>query len=314
MESLLRNTVNSFYSDFQVKCEVYNVIQDAICDIEVWNSENNMLRISHTLDLSETLNKKLVDKIHSLESKNKSISSELLQIKLKAGEVREQFVTGIDRLLAESKQNKKMQDKRGMLMDSISQTDDVVIAENEEEETVPIDSENSPPISDQTNIDSAQNLPTDESPAEETTPVEPVSEPEPKEPSYPMLFDFQDEVLLECFAFLNEEDIYSIGYVCKHMFFRVDSLFGMQSPLVQASWENKIPVIYVPPPVVEIIAPVVEAPSAAVPAVVAPVTAPTPVVPPPQEQGVKLTREFMMEITKKLTGELCCCLLLLRDR
>lgn len=231
MNDYIKSSVNSFYHDFQVKCEVHNVIQDMIGDIEMWKYENELLRSNQSLSIAETFNKKLIEKIRRLEAKNRAVNMELSELRAKAGEIRDVFVSDVEKLLSESKKVKRVQDR--MLEMGIS---DLAKLVNDEEE--PEESEEAVPEKQATEESSSSNA----EPAPAVVAAPPAKVLPPKVPFTNILYEMSTESFLESLGYLDVEDIKVLGEVNRYMCYYMGEIFEDPSQFVQPGWENKTPV------------------------------------------------------------------------
>lgn len=204
-----------------------------ISDIEVWKYENELLRSNQSLSIAEGFNKKLIEKIRRLEAKNRAVNAELSEVRMKAGEIRDMFVTDVEKLLSESKKVKRVQDR--MLEMGIS---DLAKLVNDEEETDEAD-EN---IKNEEEPSEVSQLTTIVEPAAPVAVAPPAKAVPPKKPFTNILYEMSTESFLQSLGFLEVEDIKVLGEVNRYMCYYMGEVFEEPSQYVQPGWENKTPV------------------------------------------------------------------------
>ena len=232
MNDYIKDSVNTFYHDFQVKCEVHNVIQEMIGDIEIWKYENELLRSNQSLTIAESFNRKLIEKIRRLEAKNRTVNAELSELRTRAGELRDVFVSDVEKLLSESKKVKRVQDR--MLEMGISDLAKLVNDSDESEES---------DDKVETNVKSDE-APLEAVSSESTAPISaapPAKVIPPKTPFTNVLYEMSTESFLQSLSFLEEEDIKVLGEVNRYMCYTMGEIFEDPSQYVQPGWENKTP-------------------------------------------------------------------------
>lgn len=247
MNTYIQSTVNTFQRDLIAKCEVYNTLRDMIDVVEAHTLEVQHAHISAKHKLSEQLNTVLISRINFLEDANSQKASELTKIRQYAKTVREKFVNDILFFLSENRTNQRLKERIAELESLIPEGGVDTAKLNKEK------------IDDASEDVSAVAAPdsgsasTEKSPAVSDAPVTTTEAPAPvaqsivpimpakvwKKVYAPLALDLEDKVLLIMFAFLKTGEVLQFAQICRYMYQRVDTIFGIQYPLIQPSWRER---------------------------------------------------------------------------
>lgn len=223
MNSLLQSSLASFQQDLLIKCEVFTTVRDLVETVESHALTSQLALTESRLNSSLTLNNTLVGRIKLIERHYANTKQELIHIRREAKGVRERFVSDIGYFLTENQLNQKLKEKIIELEDTITKLPAAVPTQSNEKNGKDNDSNNSNASKENTTVT--------------TVPSKPKENPVIK------LLTLPESVLLHMFPFLHTPEVLSYAQVCKFVYFRICTIFGIDSVVVQPHWQN-LPAIY----------------------------------------------------------------------
>lgn len=275
----LTQTVQVQNASLQVRLEVSDLLRsmvDFVVDTDSVGALEFERESCRKVDLFSQL---LLGKIYSLQSENKRLFEEVESSRNRAKEVRDKFIVEVGPFLSQNKEASKLAHRIKELELRLAH------ARSEPEEKEENIQSTSPTAKeaesqDQRDLESQVVL--------------------LKAEQRQFLFDLEEKLLLEMFSFLETVEVLSAAQVCRFVYKRVDTMFGIDSAIVKPEWGVRD----VPRIVEQANRDAVEAHSTLQDSDSNPVKS-TGVA---MRSGandhleVKLTRELLGELTKKLTG------------
>ena len=282
MNQLIDKTLHKFQQELLINYEVHHLVRDMVETVSQFHLQNDYYRMKENFEMANGFNQKLIQRIEWIEKEYGQVKGELSFVKGEATMVRQRFVNQIGSFLAENRINHKLK-KRVMELEEILST----IKANEEIE------ESEEVANGSLKLDNPSEKANDNSALKTDSKDKISAPPSPPKPKNPLkLLALAETPLLHIFSFLQTVEVLSYAQVCRYVYQRMDKIFGIDSTTVKPEWAA-LP----PPPVAQPIASPIK--PASVDTVVNPVKVKT-------DDGlsdVKLTREVVDELTKRLTPQ-----------
>jgi hypothetical protein len=261
MDSYIHSTVTVFQGELLGKCEVYNTLRDMIDIVESYNLEVKYLQTEKKFKLSEQLNQIFISRIKYLEEENKRNERELHKIRTFGKTVREKFLNDILFFLSENRTNQRLKERIMELESLIPEGGLDLTSTGRATEPVANGDGSSAVAEKNVDGDQPQSKSYDllnqdgQEPNSGNVSVPQLTEsaainasvvPKRNPVFPPLILDLEEKLMLTMFAFLSTGEVLEFAQICRYMYQRVDTIFGINYPLIQPEWRLRDRVIVAP--------------------------------------------------------------------
>ena len=231
-QDFVKASISSALLHIETKLEISEVLRDIVTDIDTWHRENLYVATFNDLVQEKSTSRKQNKELLMLDSENKHLKHQIELVKKKSNALKDRFMMDIGDVLRESKkvneyrktikeQEQTIKDGRDenlQLQEHIKRLEDDIAELQMERDR------NKSRFNESTLEDSV-----DDHDGTLLTLTAPSSSSHAAERANVVrLTDLDDMVLLTIFSFLDTYDVISTAQVCKSLYSRVDTLFGME--------------------------------------------------------------------------------------
>lgn len=232
------SSISSALKHIEARYEVSEVLKELVTDVDVWHRENLYVDTFNELSEERAVSRKQNKELLMLDSENKHLKEQIELVKKKSNALKDRFMIDIGYVLRESK---KVNDYKKTIA-----AQERVIQENNEQnfqlqeqiKRLEDDLAEIQMTKMQTSNESGMDDSIDDQEGNVLTLTAPSSSSHAtKKSKIVRLIDLDDMVLLTVFSFLDTYDVISAAQICKSLYARVDTLFGMEGGATFTSGE-----------------------------------------------------------------------------
>ena len=223
--------VNEEITSLENKLEVYEVLREMTYDIETWDRENIFIDTLNKLSTEKAKSRKQNKELIVLDNENKHLKEQIKLVRKKSCALRDRFIVDVGNVLRESK---NVHDYKCTITDQELQILDAdKVAKDFRERIKHLEDE----IVQQQRQQLQQQEEADREGEEKLNLTSPSSSSliQTTTSSSNNLLELDDTLLLTIFSYLDTLDVISAAQICKALYTRVDTLFGMEGGAILSS-------------------------------------------------------------------------------